>query len=76
LPMLSVQVVALASMMMCHSEMEAAHIILIAVYDDGLLITIDGKSYFHHQTTQQQLWMAQELIAKSQEAKRKYGEED
>jgi hypothetical protein len=56
--------------------MEAAHIILIAVYDDGLLITIDGKSYFHHQTTQQQLWMAQELIAKSQEAKRKYGEED
>ena len=39
-------------MMMCHSKMEAAHIILIAVYDDGLLITIDGKSYFHHQTSQ------------------------
>lgn len=56
--------------------MDAAHLILIAVYDDGLLITIDGKSYFHHQTTQQQLWMAQELIAKSQEGKRWPGEKD
>ena len=60
---------------MCHSKMEAAHQTLIAVYEDGLLITIDGKSYFHHQTAQQQLWMAQELIAKSQELKRRNGNE-
>ena len=40
--------------------------ILVAVYDDGLLITIDGVSYFYHQTVTQQLNMAQELIARSQ----------
>ena len=63
-------------MMMCLSKMEAAHEILVAVYDDGLLITIDGNSYFHHQTVKQQLWMAQDLIAKSQEHQRKNGKEE
>jgi flagellar motor protein MotB len=39
--------------------------VLVAVYEDGLLITIDGKSSFKQMTATQMLHMAQELIEKS-----------
>lgn len=39
--------------------------ILVAVYDDGLLITIDGRSVFRHMTTKQMLYMAQDLIQRT-----------
>ena len=48
--------------------MEAAHLILIAVYDDGLLITIDGKQYFYHMNFINQLNMAMELIEKTKQS--------
>ena len=39
--------------------------ILMAVYDDGMLVTTDGESSFRHMTKQQMLWLAQELIEKA-----------
>ncbi len=39
--------------------------ILMAVYDDGVLVTTDGESSFRHMTKQQMLWLAQELIEKA-----------
>lgn len=36
--------------------------ILIAVYDDGILLTVDGKSGFKKLTKKQMLWLAQDLI--------------
>ena len=39
--------------------------ILIAVYDDGLLITTDGQSNFKNMNKRQMLWLAQELIGKA-----------
>ena len=39
--------------------------VLVAVYEDGLLITIDGKSYFKQMTAMQMLYMAQDLIERS-----------
>ena len=45
--------------------MEPWHQILVAVYDEGLMLSIDGKSYFYRQTVDQQLTMAKELIERS-----------
>ena len=45
--------------------MEPWHQIVVAVYDEGLLLHIDGKSYFYRQTVDQQLIMAEELIQRS-----------
>jgi len=39
--------------------------IIVAVYDDGLLIVVDGKPYHYGMTLKQQLEMASELIEKS-----------
>ena len=39
--------------------------ILMAVYDDGILVTTDGESSFRRMTKQQMLWLAQELIEKA-----------
>jgi len=44
--------------------MESQPQILVAVYDDGLLITIDGRSVFRQMTSKQMFEMAQELIAR------------
>lgn len=38
--------------------------ITIAVYPDGLLITIDGKSYLKKMTAKQKLSMAKEIISR------------
>jgi hypothetical protein len=38
--------------------------ITIAVYPDGLLITIDGKSYLKTMTAKQKLSMAKEIISR------------
>ena len=38
--------------------------ITIAVYPDGLLITIDGKSYVKDMSNKQKLFMARELIGR------------
>lgn len=38
--------------------------ILIAAYPDGLLITIDGRSTFHHMSPRQMIELASELIEK------------
>lgn len=55
--------------------MEPATQILLAPYDDGMLITIDGKPYFHHMTEKQMLELSQELIEKGIKSIRreKYG---
>jgi len=45
--------------------MEVQPQILIAAYEDGLLITIDGKSYFSNMTERRMLELAQDLINKS-----------
>jgi len=45
--------------------MEVQPQILIAAYADGLLITIDGKSYFLNMTEKRMLELAQDLINKS-----------
>ena len=45
--------------------MEPWHQILVAVYDEGLMLHIDGKGYFYRQTVDQQLNMAKELIERS-----------
>jgi len=45
--------------------MEVQPQILIAAYEDGLLITIDGKSYFLNMTEKRMLELAQDLINKS-----------
>lgn len=39
--------------------------ILIAAYPDGLLITIDGRSTFHHMSPRQMIELASELIEKA-----------
>lgn len=41
---------------------EAQAQVLIAVYDDGLLVTVDGVSTFRPMTSKQMLWLAQDLI--------------
>jgi|TARA_X000001316_G_C911349_1_gene26597 hypothetical protein len=51
--------------------MEPWHQILVAPYDDGLLITIDGKTYFYNQTVEMQLDLAKELITRSRNNKKK-----
>jgi len=38
--------------------------ILIAAYPDGLLITIDGRSHFHHMSPRQMMELAKDLIEK------------
>jgi len=55
--------------------MEVQPQILIAAYDDGLLITIDSKSYFLDMTEKRMLELAQDLINKSLDniRKDKYG---
>ena len=55
--------------------MEVQPEILIAAYEDGLLITIDGKSYFFNMTERRMLELAQDLINKSLDniRKDKYG---
>ncbi len=55
--------------------MEVQPQILIAAYDDGLLITIDGKPYFLNMTERRMLELAQDLINKSLDniRKDKYG---
>lgn len=45
--------------------MEPKPQILIAAYDDGLLITIDNKPYFLDMTEKRMLELAQDLINKS-----------
>jgi len=56
--------------------MEVQPLILVAVYEDGLLITVDGKSYFKQMSAMQMLQMSQDLIEKGmREMKGKhYGE--
>jgi hypothetical protein len=44
--------------------MEIQPQILIAVYPDGLLITIDGRSHFHHMSPRQMMYLAKDLIEK------------
>jgi len=39
--------------------------VLIAVYDDGLLVTVDGQCSFKKMDKRQMLWLAQELIGKA-----------
>jgi hypothetical protein len=39
--------------------------VLVAVYPNGLLLTINGESYFKHMNVEQKLNMAQELIHRS-----------
>lgn len=56
--------------------MEVQPLILVAVYEDGLLITVDGKSYFKQMSAMQMLQMSQDLIEKGmREMKgKRYGE--
>jgi len=39
--------------------------VLVAVYESGLLLTVNGESYFKQMTYEQMLNMAQELIHRS-----------
>lgn len=41
------------------------HQVYVMVYDDGLLINVDGKSSFKTMTSQNMLYMARDLIEKA-----------
>lgn len=51
-------------------------LVLVAVYPSGLLLTINGESYFKQMTCEQMLNMAQELIHRSVHEIRHGKEED
>lgn len=39
--------------------------VLMAVYDDGILVTVNGECSFRKMDKRQMLWLAQELIEKA-----------
>lgn len=50
--------------------------VLVAVYPNGLLLTINGESYFKQMTYEQMLNMAQELVHRSVMELKRHGKEE